>query len=202
MKPAVYLLVGFPGTGKYTVAKALAAELTARGQDVRVVDNHYVNNPVFGVIPIDGATTLPAGIWPLVGQVRDAVLTAVEEYSPPSWSFIFTNYITAEEAVEDDVVACYLDRLGVLAERRGAALNVVRLTCQVDELCRRITSPERRQRLKATSPEWARDVVEKYALFEPAAGNVLTLDVTALAPADAARTITDHVWAPVVHPQR
>ncbi|MCU1625016.1 MAG: hypothetical protein JWL79_3861 [Frankiales bacterium] len=31
MQPAVFLLLGFPGTGKYTVAQALASTLAAGG---------------------------------------------------------------------------------------------------------------------------------------------------------------------------
>jgi hypothetical protein len=31
MRPAMYLLLGFPGAGKYTVAEALVAELESRG---------------------------------------------------------------------------------------------------------------------------------------------------------------------------
>ncbi len=197
MEPAVYLLVGFPATGKYTVAQALAEELRTRDTDAAVIDNHYVNNPIFGVLHTDGVTPLPAGIWPLVDQVRDAVLTAAERFSPPRRSFIFTNYITDEEAAEKPVVGAYLDRLRSLAAPRGGRFHVVRLTCAVDELCRRITSPERQQRLKATSPEWVREETQTRTLFSPAMSNVLTLDVTAVQPAEAARRIADHRWEPL-----
>lgn len=191
MEPGIYLLVGFPGTGKYTVAQALARELGARGADVVVIDNHYVNNPVFGVLNLDGVTALPAGVWPLVEQVRNAVLTAAQEFAPPSRSFVFTNYITDDEA-RDAAVLAYLERLRALAAPRGGPLHVVRLTCDVDELCRRITSPERRDRLKATSAEWVRSEVEAGTLFQPEQADVLTLDITALPPAEAAKQIADH----------
>ena len=190
--PALYLLLGFPGTGKYTVAQALAADLSARGSEVRLVDNHYVDNPIFGIIPTDGETPLPEGIWGLIEQVRGAILTAIEEHAPPAWSFIFTNYITAQEAGQGSVAADYLDRLDRLASRRGCNLNIVRLTCEVDELCRRVANPERRERLKTTSADWAREAAKTYSLYMPAGTRALTLDTTRLSPPETARSILEH----------
>ena len=43
--PAIYQLLGYPGTGKYTVARALVDQLEAGGATVRLIDNHLVANP-------------------------------------------------------------------------------------------------------------------------------------------------------------
>ena len=201
MDSSLYLLVGFPGTGKYTVAKALAAELTARGSVTRVVDNHYINNPIFGVIHTDGETTLPDKIWSLVSEVRSAVLSAIEEHSPKTWSFIFTNFITAEEAKEKDVER-YLDRLAQIAEAREARLIVVTLTCETDELCQRIIRADRRERLKATSAAWVREQATKHTLYAPASGNAMTLDITHLPAYQAALRILEYQWAGRTPPPR
>lgn len=195
MESAVYLLIGFPGAGKYTVARALAEHVNSHGGQARVVDNHYVNNPVFGVLSLDGETALPAAVWPLVEQVRDAVLTAIEQFSPPSWSFVFTNYITAEEAASTQLVADYLERLQQVALARGTSLRVVRLTCELEELTRRVANEERRQRLKTTSARWVREAVATCSLFDPKTENVLTLDISSLPPAQAARQIATHGWS-------
>jgi hypothetical protein len=192
--PAIYLLIGFPGTGKYTVAQALMEELTLSGSRAKVIDNHYVNNPIFGVIEADGVSPLPDGVWPLVDQVRDAILTAVEQLAPPSYSFVFTNYITEQDAAGGPIVPDYLRRLELLAQSRGTTLRIVRLTCELDELCRRITQPDRQQRLKTVSAAWVRDEVDRQLLFTPTGGAVLTLDISALPPAEAARTIAKHPW--------
>lgn len=50
---AIVYLFGFPGVAKYTVAREIAA-----GAGARVVDNHYVNNPIFGLLDLDGLTPL------------------------------------------------------------------------------------------------------------------------------------------------
>ena len=195
MQPAVFLLLGYPGTGKYTVAQALAAHIAERGSTAKVIDNHYINNPIFGVVKTDGRTPLPDAVWDLVAQVRRAVITAIEDHSPRDWSFIFTNYIHTEEFTEDPGVAAYLQRLERLANARGGELNVVSLTCAVDELCRRIVRADRAERLKTISPEWLRDEVARHALAAPDTSNSLTLDITAMPPAKAAQQILAHYRA-------
>ena len=62
MASDVFVLLGYPGTGKYTVAHALARELGRRGRRAQVVDNHFVNNPVFEVILADGVTPLSTSL--------------------------------------------------------------------------------------------------------------------------------------------
>ena len=49
----VVYLVGFAGTGKLTIATELALRI-----DARVVDNQWVNNPIFGLVQTDGVTPL------------------------------------------------------------------------------------------------------------------------------------------------
>jgi adenylylsulfate kinase-like enzyme len=42
--PAVYQLLGFPGTGKYTVAQAIVGQLADRGEPAALLDNHATAN--------------------------------------------------------------------------------------------------------------------------------------------------------------
>jgi predicted kinase len=58
LKNVMVYLVGFSGTGKLTVARELALPLEAR-----VVDNHWINNPIFGLIDNDRVTSFPTGVW-------------------------------------------------------------------------------------------------------------------------------------------
>ncbi len=72
---AIVYLLGYPASGKYTIAKALAV---TPGRRWVVVDNHQINNVIFAVVEPDGVTPLPAAVWDRVEQVRDAVLTTIE----------------------------------------------------------------------------------------------------------------------------
>jgi hypothetical protein len=84
----VYVLVGLPGVGKYTVAASLERRLAAHEQVVRLVDNHYTCNPVFGLVAEDGITPLSSAVWDRVGEVREVVAQTIETISPAEWSFI------------------------------------------------------------------------------------------------------------------
>ena len=71
LAPFVICLVGFPGAGKLTIAQNLARSINAT-----VVDNHWINDPMLRLVARDNLTPAPDAVWPLVAQVRRAVLEA------------------------------------------------------------------------------------------------------------------------------
>lgn len=180
----VHVLLGYPASGKLTVGRALVAELESRGQTARLVDNHLINNPVFGVIAADGKNKLPDAVWPLVAQVREAVLTAIEQLAPQEWDFVFTNYVAADEA---DECLPYFTRLEQLAKTRGGRLIVSCLTCEPTVHLSRIDSVDRAARLKATSSEW---LAKEIATRPPYIPDTATMhDTTVASPQEVARAI-------------
>jgi hypothetical protein len=187
-RPALVLLIGFAGTGKLTVARVLRDRLTGRGEQARLVDNHYINNPIFQLIDVDGVKPLPAGTWDRVGEVRDAVFRTIEELSPTSWSFIFTN-----DLIDRPEERAYVHRLAQLADRRSSTFVPVRLLCDVEELCRRIVSPERRLLMKAVDAGWIRRRFKTEEVLDPGLASTLTLDITSLPPEEAADRILAHL---------
>lgn len=153
-----------------------------------VVDNHHINNVVFEVIETDGVRALPPRVWSLIDGVRDAVLAAIEELSPPEWSYVFTNVLIAGS---DEP---FVERLAGLAEKRGDVFIPVRLHCTTDELAKRIVTPERADRLKWIDPDGLRSYVATHKLVEVEHHpHALELDVTTLTPKEAAETILDHI---------
>jgi hypothetical protein len=135
----VVALLGHPGSGKLTISRALSPRIGAL-----IVDNHWVCNPIFGLLEADGIISLKEGVWEQVGKVRDAVMETIATLSPPDKSFIFT-FCASEEWPPDHAVLSSIQRT---AERRETTFVPIRVLCAEEELVRRITSPGRKERLK------------------------------------------------------
>lgn len=176
-------LLGAPGTGKYTVAQ----EMT-RLCDIRLVDNHLINNPLFSIVRLDGKTKLPMRIWDNVGKIWDAVADTMVHISPKEFSFILTNALFEHDEADRRHA---LNMKRVATERGGHYIPVRLLLSDHAEHVRRITSASREQRMKEINPE----APARYATLEilkTGLAEELTLDVTALQPADVARQILAH----------
>lgn len=186
MRPALYLLTGFPGTGKLTVARALAGRLDAAGETVRIVDNHWINNPIFGLVEQDGLTPLPEAVWDRVGEIAAAVIRTVEDLTPRSWHLIFTAYL---DGITD---TGWVPRLARVAATRRALLVPVRLLCDPDENARRIVSPERHERMKSIDSQEPDRLNATGPPYDSGHPNTLTLDITLLPPEQAADQILEH----------
>lgn len=178
-------LLGFPGTGKSTVARAMCAHAEAEGRRLVVVDNHLTSNPVLSIIDADGVRDLPDGVWDRVRKIREVVYQAIEELSPDDWSFVFTNVVVRS----DPHVPALFERLERLAIARSTTYVPVVLHCDTAELRRRVPSPERALRHKWVDPDGVESFVANEELIRPKA-TVFDVDVTKLtAPESAARIL-------------
>ena len=178
----IICLVGFPGVGKLTIARALSRSIEAT-----VVDNHWINDPILRLLPKTDAA-VPEAVWPQVAKVRGAVLETIATLAPQGSNFIFT-YAGSNE---DDADRAAFEEYRNVAIRRNACFVAVRLLCSEDELVRRIQSPERRGR-KLTDPGEAIENFRNFSPLDPNVPDSLTLDVTHLSADEAAARILDHL---------
>ncbi len=183
MKNTIIYLIGYPGTGKYTIAKEIC-----RQADFKLVDNHLINNPVFSLIEQDGVTTLPPRIWSNVGKIWDAVLDTIVNISPADYNFVLTNCLFNENKDDCD----WFREVESGAAQKNSVFVPVRLTISVKENERRIVSPDRAERLKDINPQAPASNVKKFTIINTGNKNELTLDVTNLPPQDAARAILEY----------
>lgn len=180
MTNVIIYLIAFAGTGKLTIAKELSSRINAR-----IVDNHLINNPIFSLISLDGKTPLPELVWDKVAQVREAVFTTIEEASPKDFNFIFTNELL--ESSEADKSIYY--RVAAIAKKRNSIFVPVRLVCDIEELAKRVNSPERISSFKMTDIFSTREKFAKEKLFMPDAPYAFSIDITNLTPQESAEEI-------------
>lgn len=180
----IILLIGFAGTGKYTIGRELV-----RLSGAKLIDNHLINNPVFTAINADGVTPLPAGVWDQVSSIRQIVYNSIRELSPPDLSFIFTMQLI--ESNPDDYQG--FRSLEELANERRSLFMPVRLICEVEELCRRVANPARKERLKEITPETTRRRSANHTVLQPQHPNLRTIDVTSITAVQCANLILQEV---------
>ncbi len=178
-------LIGYPGVGKYTIARALIDLAEQRKFDRFVlVDNHLTNNVVFSVLDVDGVRELPARVWDHVGDIRDVLYRSIEELSPPDWSFVFTNVLVQDEPRDQPVV----DRLRLLASERGSRYVPIQVNCAEHEHLLRVPNADRAARHKWIDPNAVQAFLGRKRLLR-ASRDQLDIDVTDLTPVEAADMI-------------
>lgn len=192
-RPSIIHLIGYPGVGKYTVAREIVRQAEQGDRRVVLIDNHLTSNVVFSVLPVDsaGGTELPRAVWDRVDDVRAALRATIRDLSPEQWSFVFTN--VALEGDEVDLRS--VTHVRELAQARRSHYVPVRLHCDSDEHLRRVVRPERAERLKWTNAEAVRAYSAGAPLIEIDHPSLLDLDVTDRSAEITAALVLDHVAA-------
>lgn len=181
-------LLGFPGVGKSTIARALVAHANSAGVRLVVVDNHQTSNVVLEVVEADGVQALPTGVWERVAEIREIQYRSIEELSPPDWSFAFTNVLVESDPMSPIVIA----RLTKLASARSTRYVPVIVRCNPVELRRRVSSPDRVGRHKWIDPDAVEAFARSEQLLRPP-DLTIDVDVTELSIDESARTVWELV---------
>ena len=188
-RPVIVHLIGYPGAGKYTVARHIARLAADDGRRYVVLDNHHTSNVIFAVLEVDGVRPIAREVWDRVGDVREVLYRTIEDMSPREWSFVFTNVLTDGEPTDEAIVR----RIAELAVARQIPYVPVRLVCARDEILRRVTNADRHERLKWIDPGAVGAFIDEHQLIEVDGHPLLQVDVTARPPDDTARLILAHI---------
>jgi hypothetical protein len=163
---------GYPGVGKLTVGRALAARLGAR-----LLDNHAMYDVAFALADFRS----PA--WDEIARgVREVAFRGVEAISP-SIPIITTN-ACSDSDWGNEMWAAML----AMARRRGSRFLVVSLACSPGENARRVQSEDRKGG-KMSDPIALEAYRGRWRLLEDGGDALLRLDCTDLSPDMAADRI-------------
>lgn len=186
MEPVVVLILGYPGTGKFTVAKELVSALSGDDSSVRLIDNHVAANILFDLIAeADGRSVLPQLVLDNVREINLIIARTIDESSPQDWSFVLTHHLRDNDRNRE-----YVDQLRAISERRGSAFLPVILTCEPQVLAQRVQRPDRESRNKLTDPSIALSIVEGGMLIPSGS---ISIDATSQSPADIVGEIRDEL---------
>ncbi|KAL2069682.1 hypothetical protein VTL71DRAFT_14361 [Oculimacula yallundae] len=140
LPPCVLLLTGFPGVGKLTIAKIIAAGLASvipsGFSSVRVIDYQVLLLPVEDIAPGRDVEH-----YKVRQRIRDVAFKSLKEASNPNLRIIMTRAVTFD--LEYD--AKQFNEYAALAKGRGVPLFTVDITCNEDVNIERLCSEERRQ---------------------------------------------------------
>ena len=187
--PAIVHLIGFPASGKLTIARALAGITSGSGDRFVVLDNHHTANVIFAALDLDGVKPVPPTVWDRVREISDVLLRTIEELSPPDWSFVFTNVLTDDKPSERG----FVDRLANLAKRTDRTYLPVLLHCAPAALTARVTNSDRRDRLKWINPSSVGEFVRTHRLIDVSDLGPLTINTSSTEPDDAALLILERL---------
>lgn len=167
-------LHGAPAVGKLTVARELA-----RLTGFRLFHNHLTVDLVSSLFSF--------GSEPFILLREQIWLSAFGEAARQKVSFIFT--FNPERSVRERFIQ---DAIAVV-EAAGGKVIFVELTCDEEELERRIEDASRKEFGKLASVEQYRSLKDAGAFHFPKLPNGLSLDTTNQLSADSARLISEYV---------
>ncbi|KAJ6465556.1 hypothetical protein C8R47DRAFT_1155048 [Mycena vitilis] len=181
-KGMVVVLNGFPGTGKLTILKQLQALLPP--DTTRLLDNHLLIDPAHALIP-DRSDAHHI----LRQRIRAACFGTVTELAMQGYTVLLTACLAEDNGGRDTAVLQeHLD----IVRGTQVPLHWVNLHCSLEELERRVASPERRHgsKTKLTDIGILKQIFIENTLIAPIKGDGGTVIVQSL---DAGGPVGDSV---------
>ena len=167
-------IYGAPAVGKLTVANEIAEQT-----DFKVFHNHLSIDCIKPIFPFGTKS---------FGKLIDLIrVETIAEAARVGQNLIHT-FCYAKDSDDN-----YVAQITKTVESNGGEVCFVLLTCEQNELEKRILEESRKQFGKANNREILHEILDKYDLFSPVPEREsFQIDNTNLSPAAAARSIIEH----------
>lgn len=175
----IIYLIGFPGSGKLTIAKELCNIL-----DGVIVDNNLFNNIIFDMIDFRNVE-VTSEIWEKIFVIRENMLAILEKYHIESKHYIFTNELIKGDSYDQKVYNSVVN----LSKKMNVEILPVVLYCNSAELVKRVQSKEREKERKITDSDFAMRKIKGKKLFVPQGS--LEIDNSNLSAKEVAKKIVE-----------
>ena len=184
MDNVIIYFLGFPGVGKYTIAK----KVSDLNKDFLLIDNHKTNNLLFPLINLD--QPIPDEFWDIVIKIRENVFEAIEKFYDPKKSLIFTNALYENDTIDRSVY----NRIETLAKQRKSLFIPIRLNCTTEELKKRIGNPDRKELYKITSSAYIDNlIIGNKKVIITNHPNEINVDVTNLSVEESIKVVWEGI---------
>lgn len=181
-KRNVVLLYGPPAAGKLSVGKELA-----KNDKTVLLDNHFFNNIVMPYVNVEAESL--SDISKTAYQIRTLFLDAVKKHHKKDQeNYVFTNVLFD---CDDDYKS--VNELETFAKEIDADFIPIKLECSYDCLCKRLDTPERKQRLKLTDKNVLKDFLDNNKFAHVSHKNEISIDVSEKSLAQTVDCIKTHI---------
>jgi len=168
---------GWPGVGKQTVGRIVARKLGAR-----FIHNHLLHDVAICCTGLNDPDR-----WTLYEDVRNAAYAALSR-RPRGELFVMTNALCTHSSREQSAWRHVVE----LAKIRGVPLIPIVLEASIEEIERRLQSPDRVGK-KLIDPELLREFLRTDTIHRPAIPELLVINTTGLAAEQTADRIIVHL---------
>ncbi|WP_353279490.1 AAA family ATPase [Wolbachia endosymbiont (group B) of Xanthorhoe designata] len=175
----IIYLIGFPGSGKLTIAKELCNII-----DGVIVDNNLFNNIIFDMIDFRNAE-VTSEIWEKIFVIRENMLAILEKHHIESKHYIFTNELIKGDYYDQRVYKSVVN----LSKKMNVEILPVVLYCNSGELVKRVQSKGRERERKITDSDFAMRRIKEKKLFVPQGS--LKIDNSNLSAKEVAKKIVE-----------
>lgn len=189
----IILLTGIAGTGKRTIGQ----KITELNPEFKLLHHHDYLDPILKLLDSNPQNSNPDSIWwslddkgwDALKKARKVAFDTITYASPKNNSFVITYELLNNNIYHQAIC----DEIKEIATVRKSLFIPVRLICELNELIKRLTNPERKKYYKTQDTELIRKRFSSDVVFQSNLKNELTLDVSKLNSEESAKKIL--AWA-------